>query len=560
MKKSFLMLLSLTVLFAVGCSNESKTVRESDNIVRFFSNIPSGVIASPRATDDGKWEANDNIGVFMTPAGQAIASALPKVNACYTAQTAGSNTSNFTATGDNVLTYPDNGNVDFYAYCPYKSDLSGLTLDLDVKANPVDYLYTKEATKNVAKTAANVVLNFNYVLPIVRFEFTDEADQVIPASEITNLTVKALQYKGRMDLNNGAITVAEEKSDLSVTGNKLLLMPQTTDVVVTLSYNGKNYTWNAKQNFVFAPATAYTFKAKLFANQAVTIDAISGVINGRTAEEGNATPDELRPDGTVTPPAEDAQFAIPTIEAGATKDFTNGAINETIPVSTDSKEWSVSSSESWLTASKVANAISLVAEANSSNTERTAIVTVTYSLEKMRAEGAFSFTVKQAAKEESGSELTELIISAYIEGKGFNKAIQVYNPTANPIDLSMYKIAMENYGKTNKLVEEKKLTLKGSLAAGDYLVIRHSSAKGSYPGKEIIDNNVCNFNGNDPVALLKGEEVIDAIGPFRAGSTTNFAADVTLHRTAEINKPSATYNEEQWTKLPKDDFSPFGKR
>ena len=119
---------------------------------------------------------------------------------------------------------------------------------------------------------------------------------------------------------------------------------------------------------------------------------------------------------------------------------------------------------------------------------------------------------------------------------------------------------MENYGKKNNLVGEKELTLSGSLAAGDYLVLRHSKANGSYPGKEIIDDNVCNFNGNDPVALLKGEEVIDVVGPFRAGSTTNFAADVTLHRKVEINKPSATYNEEQWTKLPTDDFSPFGKR
>ena len=135
MKKSILMLLPIAAMLATGCSKDKNGLKEADNGVRFTSNIPA-ITATPRATDDGKWESGDKIGVFMMPTRQGITKALPKTNAMYSAQAAGNNTSDFTATGNDLLSYPSSGNVDFIAYHPYKSDLTGTTIDIDVKLLP----------------------------------------------------------------------------------------------------------------------------------------------------------------------------------------------------------------------------------------------------------------------------------------------------------------------------------------------------------------------------------------------------------------------------------------
>lgn len=40
----------------------------------------------------------------------------------------------------------------------------------------------------------------------------------------------------------------------------------------------------------------------------------------------------------------------------------------------------------------------------------------------------------------------DLIISAYVEGSGYNKAIEIYNGTGVPVDLSAYSLRMEVNG------------------------------------------------------------------------------------------------------------------
>ena len=121
---------------------------------------------------------------------------------------------------------------------------------------------------------------------------------------------------------------------------------------------------------------------------------------------------------------------------------------------------------------------------------------------------------------------------------------------------------MENYGSSNtRATNDGKLELSGTLAPRAVLVIRNSQAPAITASDIAISGNkgnICNFNGNDPIGLLKNGTVIDVIGPYGKGTTTNFAKDVTLHRKG--NQPSAEYNESDWEVLPKDDTSVFGKR
>lgn len=548
------MLLPIAAMLATGCSKDKNGLKEADNGVRFTSNIPA-ITATPRATDDGKWESGDKIGVFMMPTGQGITKALPKTNAMYSAQAAGTNTSEFTATGNDLLSYPSSGNVDFIAYHPYKSDLTGTTIDIDLKASPIDYLYTKQPTANVAKTAQKVTLNFNYVLPIVRFEFTDDAGNVVNAADITNLVVKELRYKGTLDLANGALSVANEQSNLSVTANKLLLVPQTAKVVLTFTYKGKNYTWNAADNFTFAEATAYTFKAKLLGENVVTVGAVTGVINGRKPIDGNSTPDELSPDGS-TPAVTPITLSInPT-----SLSFKAEGETKTVTVTTNATSFEVNGTVAGftVTANVATKTISVTAAANSATSARNGSFNVTYTDEN-NAVKTVTLTVSQEAKAQATSG--ELMFCAYAEGSGMNKYLQIYNPTSETIDLSAYTIHMESYGGKNNRSEtnDGKLQLSGTLAPGAVLVFRHPKAVAAITATNIIDNDkICNFNGNDPIGLLKNGTVIDVIGPYGKETTTNFAEDKTLHRIG--NQPATEYNASDWKVLPKNDTSVFGKR
>lgn len=548
------MLLPIAAMLATGCSKDKNGLKEADNGVRFTSNIPA-ITATPRATDDGKWESGDKIGVFMMPAGQGITKSLPKTNAMYSAQAAGTNTSEFTATGNDLLSYPSSGNVDFIAYHPYKIDLTGTTIDIDVKASPIDYLYTKQPTANVAKTAQKVTLNFNYVLPIVRFEFTDDAGNVVNAADITNLVVKELRYKGTLDLANGALSVANEQSNLSVTANKLLLVPQTAKVVLTFTYKGKNYTWNAADNFTFAEATAYTFKAKLLGEKVVTVGAVTGVINGRKPVDGNSTPDELSPDGS-TPVVTPITLSInPT-----SLSFKAEGETKTVTVTTNATSFEVNGTVAGFTATAnvATKTISVTADANSATSARNGSFNVTYTDEN-NAVKTVPLAVSQEAKAQATSG--ELMFCAYAEGSGMNKFLQIYNPTSETIDLSAYTIHMESYGSKNNRSEtnDGKLQLSGTLAPGAVLVFRNSEAVAAITATNIIDDDkICNFNGNDPIGLLKNGTVIDVIGPYGKGTTTNFAKNKTLHRKG--NQPATEYNVADWKVLSKDDTSVFGKR
>ena len=49
----------------------------------------------------------------------------------------------------------------------------------------------------------------------------------------------------------------------------------------------------------------------------------------------------------------------------------------------------------------------------------------------------------------NAQDCSELFISEYIEGPGNNNAIEIYNPTNNPIDLSGYSINRYGNGATS---------------------------------------------------------------------------------------------------------------
>ena len=151
-----------------------------------------------------------------------------------------------------------------------------------------------------------------------------------------------------------------------------------------------------------------------------------------------------------------------------------------------------------------------------------------------------------------GAEGEGVILSEYIEGSSNNKAIEIYNGSGQIINLADYTLVQY----TNGGPSEAKITLSGTIEPGKTFVIANSGANADIKGKAQQTTGSLNFNGNDPVALKKGEEVLDIIGPV--GLSTDFAKDTTLVRKTNVTAGSKTYEPSQWTSFPVDTLTDLG--
>ncbi|MDY0210332.1 MAG: lamin tail domain-containing protein [Acholeplasma sp.] len=150
---------------------------------------------------------------------------------------------------------------------------------------------------------------------------------------------------------------------------------------------------------------------------------------------------------------------------------------------------------------------------------------------------------------------TDLFISEYIEGSSSNKALEIYNGTGATVDLSAYKLAMYNNGKTE---QSNILQLTGTLAHGEVIVIVNAGATAAFKVDGAIEHTITYFNGDDAIVLLKNDEIIDLIGvvgvdpgtswPVGTGATAEF----TLVRNAAVTSPNKTFTESEWDVHPVD--------
>ena len=158
----------------------------------------------------------------------------------------------------------------------------------------------------------------------------------------------------------------------------------------------------------------------------------------------------------------------------------------------------------------------------------------------------------------ASSASADLIISEYVEGSSFNKALELYNTGDAAVDLSNYQLVKF----TNDTDSLTTLALTGSLDAGRVYVVAHSSASEEILALADKQDGVTNFNGNDPIQLqMTDGTVVDAMGVV--GSSAYFAQDVTLSRNIGVITGTATYDASQWTIGDQDyidglGFSPDG--
>jgi uncharacterized protein len=125
-----------------------------------------------------------------------------------------------------------------------------------------------------------------------------------------------------------------------------------------------------------------------------------------------------------------------------------------------------------------------------------------------------------------------LIISEYIEGSGFNKAIELYNPGNTTVDLANYALRLYSNGSPTPTAS---FMLSGALPPGATYVLCNSGI--ADPAKtsscNVFANGVINFNGDDALTLERGGAIVDQFGQvgFDPGAAWTGGGVSTIDRT-----------------------------
>ncbi|NVK51447.1 MAG: endonuclease [Flavobacteriaceae bacterium] len=260
------------------------------------------------------------------------------------------------------------------------------------------------------------------------------------------------------------------------------------------------------------------------------------------------------------PQAEDL-FSGSSSDTQAPTAPTNLTASNTTQTST-SLAWTASTDNVAVTGYDVFNGSNFVTTTTNTN----------YTVTGLSSNTAYSFTVKakDAAGNTSansntvnvttlqgsgGGTTTELLISEYVEGSSYNKALEIANFTGTSVDLSIYKIKKQTNGAGSW---SGGYTLTGTLANGSVFVVSHSSASSAVTSvaNATTSSSELNFNGNDAIGLFKNDVLIDAVGVFN--STDTFGANKTLQRKSTITSPNTNYTVSEWNSLASDTFSGLG--
>lgn len=629
---------ALSTLTLMSCTNNDDNSEwyGSEGIV-FTTAIQSRVSGNT-------WNANDEVGIYMMNAGSGIEAATAQ-NKKYIAQTNGT----LTAAPGNGIYLPESGNVDFIAYYPYTTSVSGNKLAVNVsdQSNPaaIDLIYSN-GTKGVAATTATTIsLGFTHQLTKVTLNVTK--DETIETLNGLGVNIKGISTEGEFNLADGTLTATAGTNNKDVamyidaqgttaTATAIILptaaSTDQTSLNLTFNLNGQSFTHTISDASIFEKGKNVSFNANLSINNGkpvVTIGAatiedwgekLGGDINvdfdGGTQPGGETvvldesfatgmgqftTENITLPEGGSYVWKEGKYQETTYIKAGA---FINDAAREadsrlvsptldlttattatltfdhaynhykkadnheselTLEVKEENGDWTpivIPNFNDGSTWTYVSNTIDLSAYAGKKmqfafHYKSTTTNALGWQITKVKvvANGEGGGTVDPEPEPEPGN--ADLFISEYLEGGSFNKYIEIYNPTNQDIDLSSYKLAMHSYSGSADNGNDagiKEIALTGTLAAKMVIVYKHSKATIYTGAAEVISDEVINFNGNDPVILYKGDNIIDYFGV----DNTPFGVDKTFRRKSTITAPSATYDPAQWDEYPKETIDGLG--
>ena len=273
---------ALSTLTLMSCTNNDDNSEwyGSEGIV-FTTAIQSRVSGNT-------WNANDEVGIYMMNAGSGIEAATAQ-NKKYIAQTNGT----LTAAPGNGIYLPESGSVDFIAYYPYTTSVSGNKLAVNVsdQSNPaaIDLIYSN-GTKGVAATTATTIsLGFTHQLTKVTLNVTK--DETIETLNGLGVNIKGVSTEGEFNLADGTLTATAGTNNKDVamyidaqgttaTATAIILptaaSTDQTSLNLTFNLNGQSFTHTISDASIFEKGKNVSFNANLSINNGkpvVTIGA-----------------------------------------------------------------------------------------------------------------------------------------------------------------------------------------------------------------------------------------------------------------------------------------------
>ena len=187
---------------------------------------------------------------------------------------------------------------------------------------------------------------------------------------------------------------------------------------------------------------------------------------------------------------------------------------------------------------------------------------------------------------------SDLFISEYVEGTGNDKALELYNPTSAPIDLTGYRIERFSNGQATS-ASGGVLNLVGSVAPYSTFIIANGqtttspSSPACAPALQAMADQLDGvypaptyMNGNDAIVLFKNAAIIDIFGktgdasistseswsdefPYDGSVGAWWTKDQTLVRKASVMtgvsvNPDPFIVTVEWDSLPKDTWTGLG--
>ncbi len=183
------------------------------------------------------------------------------------------------------------------------------------------------------------------------------------------------------------------------------------------------------------------------------------------------------------------------------------------------------------------------------------------------ADAAASWRVHSSHVSRRGTKAAgDPFISEYVEGSGDNKALEIFNPGAVPVDLGAlgYRIDIHVNGATSA---QWIVSLSGVLAPGGTHVVKHPNASAGITAQQASSS--LSFDGNDAIVLRSGSTLLDRIGRVGQNPGAAWTANgvSTLNQTLR-RKPSVVTGDPnlsapfdpslEWNAFPQDDFSGLG--
>lgn len=282
---------ALSTLALVSCTNNDDNSEwyGSEGIV-FTTAIQSRVSGNT-------WNANDEVGIYMMNAGSGIEAATAQ-NKKYIAQTNGT----LTAAPGNGIYLPESGNVDFIAYYPYTTSVSGNKLAVNVsdQSNPaaIDLIYSNGTKEVAATTATTISLGFTHQLTKVTLNVTK--DGTIETLNGLGVNIKGISTEGEFNLADGTLTATAGTNNKDVamyidaqgttaTATAIILptaaSTDQTSLNLTFNLNGQSFTHTISDASIFEKGTNVSFNANLSINNGKPVVTVGNATISKWAEK-----------------------------------------------------------------------------------------------------------------------------------------------------------------------------------------------------------------------------------------------------------------------------------